>query len=108
MRARGMGANVVVTEIKPTAALKAVLDGFRVMEMDEAAKVGDISITATGMKDIIVGEHPARRPRVYPLAQGRLVNLAAAEGHPSEAVERALRRDGALRVLSCCAWAPRA
>jgi adenosylhomocysteinase len=57
MRARGMGANVIVTEIKPTAALKAILDGFRVMPMDEAAKLGDIFITATGMKDIIVGRH---------------------------------------------------
>ena len=52
-----MGANVIVTEIKPTAALKATLDGFRVMKMDEAAKLGDIFITATGMKDIIVGRH---------------------------------------------------
>ncbi|MGZ3425418.1 MAG: adenosylhomocysteinase, partial [Polyangia bacterium] len=57
MRARGMGANVVCTEIKPTAALKATLEGFRVMPMDEAAKIGDIFITATGMKDIITGKH---------------------------------------------------
>ncbi len=130
MRARGLGANVIVTEIKPTAALKAILDGFRVMEMDEAAKHGDIFITATGMKDVIVGRHfevmkegalvcntghydceinlvelQARskgkreiRPsneeytlkdgrRIYVLAQGRLVNLAAAEGHPSEVMD---------------------
>jgi len=130
MRARGLGANVVVTEIKPTAALKAILDGFRVMPMDEAAKVGDIFITATGMKDIIVGRHfdsmkdgvlvcntghydceinledlAARAKgkreirnaneeyvlkngrRIYVLAQGRLVNLAAAEGHPSEVMD---------------------
>jgi adenosylhomocysteinase len=130
IRASGMGANVVVTEIKPTAALKATLDGFRVMKMDEAAKVGDIFITATGMKDIIVGRHfdgmkdgaivcntghydceinlvdlEARAKgkreiranneeytlkngrRVYVLAQGRLVNLAAAEGHPSEVMD---------------------
>jgi adenosylhomocysteinase len=129
-RARGMGANVIVTEIKPTAALKATLDGFRVMKMDEAARLGDIFITATGMKDIIVGRHfdamkdgalvcntghydceinlvdlearsKARREirhaneeytlkdgrRVYILAQGRLVNLAAAEGHPSEVMD---------------------
>src|SRR5206468_6161803 len=127
IRASGMGANVIVTEIKPTAALKATLDGFRVMKMDDAAKLGDIFITATGMKDIIIGRHfdvmkdgaivcntghydceinlkdlEARskgrrtvRPnceeytlkdgrRIYVLAQGRLVNLAAAEGHPSE------------------------
>ena len=57
MRAKGMGANVVVTEIKPTAALKATLEGYRVMPMDEAAKIGDIFITATGMKDIIIGSH---------------------------------------------------
>src|SRR5258708_1100532 len=56
-RAAGMGANVIVTEVKPTAALKATLDGFRVMKMDEAAKHGDIFITATGMKDVIVGRH---------------------------------------------------
>src|SRR3989440_7556755 len=55
MRARGMGANVIVTEIKPTAALKAILDGFRVREMDEAARPGGHFITATGMKDIITG-----------------------------------------------------
>ena len=57
LRAKGMGANVIVTEVKPTAALKAVLEGMRVMEMDEAAKVGDIFVTATGIKDIIVGRH---------------------------------------------------
>src|SRR5256714_8646635 len=57
LRAKGMGANVVVTEIKPTAALKATLEGYRVMTMDEAAKIGDIFITATGMKDIIIGRH---------------------------------------------------
>jgi adenosylhomocysteinase len=130
MRAAGMGANVIVTEVKPTAALKATLDGFRVMKMDEAAKYGDIFITATGMKDIIVGRHfdvmkegalvcntghydceinlgdlEARAKgkreirssneeyvlkdgrRIYVLAQGRLVNLAAAEGHPSEVMD---------------------
>lgn len=129
-RAAGMGANVVVTEIRPTAALKATLDGFRVMKMDEAAKIGDIFITATGMKDVIVGRHfdsmkdgaivcntghydceinlvdlegrsKGKREiranneeyvlkngrRVYVLAQGRLVNLAAAEGHPSEVMD---------------------
>jgi adenosylhomocysteinase len=130
VRAAGMGANVIVTEIRPTAALKATLDGFRVMKMDEAAKFGDIFITATGMKDVIVGRHfdvmkdgaivcntghydceinlvelDARAKgkreiranneeytlrngrRVYVLAQGRLVNLAAAEGHPSEVMD---------------------
>jgi adenosylhomocysteinase len=130
MRARGMGANVVCTEIKPTAALKATLEGFRVMPMDEAAKIGDIFITATGMKDIITGTHfdsmkdgalvcntghydceinlgdlekraKGKREirkdneeyvmkdgrRIYVLGQGRLINLAAAEGHPSEVMD---------------------
>jgi len=136
MRARGMGANVIITEVKPTAALKARLEGFSVLPMDEAAKLGEIFITATGMKDVIVGRHFDRmrdgaivcntghydcevnlvelrertgvvgevgqmremRPnceeytlkdgrRIYLLAQGRLVNLAAAEGHPSEVMD---------------------
>ncbi len=129
-RARGMGAQVVVTEVHATTALKAVLDGFRVMPMDEAAKIGDVFITATGVRDIIVGRHFETmkdgaiisntghydveinigdleklaknkreiRPnneeyllkdgrRIYLLAQGRLVNLAAAEGHPSEVMD---------------------
>ena len=129
-RARGLGASVVATEIKPTQALKAILEGHRVMPMDQAAKIGDIFITATGMKDVLVGRHfdvmkdgaivcntghydceinlkdlEARskgrrtvRPnceeytlkdgrRIYVLAQGRLVNLAAAEGHPSEVMD---------------------
>lgn len=130
LRAKGMGANVIVTEVKPTAALKATLEGMRVMEMDEAAKVGDVFVTATGIKDIIVKRHfesmkegaivcntghydceinigdletltsnkrtirdnneeytfPDGR-KIYLLAQGRLVNLAAAEGHPSEVMD---------------------
>src|SRR5579871_1465761 len=57
LRAKGMGANVVVTEVKATAALKATLEGFRVMPMDEAARQGDIFVTATGMRDILVGRH---------------------------------------------------
>jgi adenosylhomocysteinase len=130
MRAQGMGANVIITEVKPTAALKATLEGMRVMTMEEAAKVGDIFVTATGMKDVIRGEHfvnmkegaivcntghydvelnlgelaelstDARIIRadnreytlengkkIYVLADGRLVNLAAAEGHPSEVMD---------------------
>ncbi len=129
-RAQGLGANVVVTEVKPTAALKATLEGMRVLPMDEAAKVGDIFITTTGMKDILIKRHfevmkdgaiicntghydceinikdleevsvskKTIRPnceeytmkdgrRIYLLAQGRLVNLAAAEGHPSEVMD---------------------
>ena len=57
MRARGMGANVIITEIDPIPALKALMDGFRVMKMDEAASLGDLFCTATGMKDVIVGRH---------------------------------------------------
>lgn len=130
MRAKGLGANVIITEVKATAALKATLDGMRVMKMDDAAKIGDVFITATGVKDIIVKRHfevmkdgaivcntghydceinladlakvmKARRTvrdnneeyllkngrRIYLLAQGRLVNLAAAEGHPSEVMD---------------------
>jgi adenosylhomocysteinase len=129
-RARGMGARVVVTEIKPTQALKAILDGYEVMPMDEAAKIGDVFCTATGMKDILVERHFAGMKdgavlsntghydceinlveleklakskrevranneeytlkngrRIYVLAKGRLVNLAAAEGHPSEVMD---------------------
>ncbi len=130
MRAAGLGANVIVTEVKPTAALKATLEGHQVMTMDQAAKVGDIFITATGVKDVIVKKHfekmrdgaivcntghydceiniddletlkKSKRTvrdnneeyvledgrKVYLLAQGRLVNLAAAEGHPSEVMD---------------------
>jgi adenosylhomocysteinase len=130
MRAAGLGSNVIATEVKATAALKATLDGHEVMTMDDASAVGDIFITATGMKDVITGEHFAKmrdgaivcntghydceiniedlealsvsmreiRPnceeytmkdgrRIYLLAQGRLVNLAAAEGHPSEVMD---------------------
>lgn len=130
MRAKGLGANVIVTEIKATAALKATLEGYRVMTMDEAAKIGDIFITATGVKDVIVERHfklmrdgaiicntghydceinigdlnkvkkSVREVRadneeytmkdgrrIYLLAKGRLVNLAAAEGHPSEVMD---------------------
>jgi adenosylhomocysteinase len=130
LRAKGLGANVIVTEVKPTAALKATLDGMRVMTMDEAAKIGDIFITATGVKDVIVERHfkamkdgsivcntghydcevnlvdlkkistsvkevradneeyrLKNGKRIYVLAKGRLVNLAAAEGHPSEVMD---------------------
>jgi adenosylhomocysteinase len=130
MRARGMGANVIVTEVKATAALKATLEGCRVMTMEEAAEVGDIFVTATGMKDVIRGRHFVKMKdgavvcntghydvelnlkelaelstdarmvrdsnreytlengkRVFVLADGRLVNLAAAEGHPSEVMD---------------------
>jgi len=130
MRGSGMGANVVATEVKPTAALKATLDGYRVMEMDQAAEVGDIFITATGMKNVIVKRHFEKMKdgaivcntghydceldlkaldsitvskkeirancvkhelkngrSIYVLGEGRLVNLVAAEGHPSEVMD---------------------
>jgi adenosylhomocysteinase len=130
MRARGMGANVVITEINPVSAIEAVMDGFQVMPMAEAAKVGDIFITVTGNKHVIRGEHfdvmkdgamvcnsghfdieidlVALKQRstsvsdvrpsteeykltsgksVVVIGQGRLVNLAAAEGHPSAVMD---------------------
>ncbi len=130
IRAKGLGANVLVTEVNPVAALRATLDGMRVATMDEAAAEGDIFITATGVKDVIVDRHfkamkdgaivcntghydcevnlkhlasmakSSRevRPnndeyvlkggkRIYVLAKGRLVNLASAEGHPSEVMD---------------------
>ena len=57
MRAKGLGANVIVTEVDPIRAIEAVFDGFRVMPMDEAAKIGDVFLTLTGDKDVIVGRH---------------------------------------------------
>jgi adenosylhomocysteinase len=130
MRAQGLGANVVVTEVNPLRALEAVMNGLRVMPMVEAAAVGDIFVTATGDISVIRKEHmkimkdgaivansghfnveinlrdleelsnakKRMRPnleeytlkdgrRIYLLAEGRLVNLAAAEGHPSEVMD---------------------
>jgi len=129
-RAKGMGADVIVTEIDPTKALEAVMDGFRVMSMGEAAKLGDVFVTVTGNKNVISREHfesmkngaivansghfnveidiPAlekmasskRQTRefvdeysmkdgrkVYLLGEGRLINLAAAEGHPASVMD---------------------
>lgn len=57
LRARGMGANVIVTEIDQIKALEAYMDGFKVMKMEEAAKIGDIFVTATGCRDVITEEH---------------------------------------------------
>ena len=130
MRARGMGANVIVTEIDPTKAIEAVMDGYRVMSMNEAAVIGDIFITVTGNKSVIAREHfekmkngailcnsghfnveidlealakisSSRREtrefveefamrdgrRIYVLGEGRLINLAAAEGHPASVMD---------------------
>ena len=130
LRARGMGARVIVTEVDPIKALEAVMDGYEVKPMMEAAKIGDVFITATGNKKVIRREHfevmkdgailanaghfnveiwipdleelavrkRQIRPhvteytlkdgrRLYLLAEGRLVNLVAAEGHPSEVMD---------------------
>ena len=130
LRAKGMGCRVVVTEVDPICALRAMMEGLDVMPMDEAARIGDVFITATGVKDIIVTRHfkvmkegavvcntghydcEVNIPdlaalaksvrevranneeytmedgrRIYLLAKGRLVNLAAAEGHPSEVMD---------------------
>jgi len=130
MRAKGMGANVIITEINPLRALEAAMDGFRVMQIAEAATIGDIFVTTTGDINVIRKEHMQKmkdgailansghfnveinikdleslaiskrgiRPnleeytfkdgrKLYLLAEGRLVNLAAAEGHPSEVMD---------------------
>lgn len=125
MRAKGMGANVMVTEVDPFRALQATLDGYRVMPMSEAAKTGDIFITVTGDKHVIrlehihpmkngavlanaghfdleidvaglntnfkkrkmrefLDEYTVEGKKIYLCGEGRLVNLAVAEGHPSE------------------------
>jgi adenosylhomocysteinase len=130
MRAKGLGADVIVTEINPVRALEAVMDGFRVMTMPEAAKIGDIFVTVTGNKSVLAAEHFERmkdgavmcnsghfnveidipalerlatnkkpaRPfveeyamkdgrRIYLLAEGRLINLSSAEGHPAAVMD---------------------
>lgn len=130
MRARGMGANVIVTEVDPLPALEAVMDGFRVMPMAEAAEIGDIFVTLTGDINVIDRQHFAAmkdgaivansghfnveinipalqemsvdkrlvRPfveqyelrdgrRLHLLGEGRLINLAAAEGHPASVMD---------------------
>ncbi len=130
MRAKGLGADVIVTEINPTRAIEAVMDGFRVMPMLEAAKIGDIFVTVTGNKSVLAAEHfdhmkdgavmcnsghfnveidiPALEKlssskkqaramvdeyvmrdgrKIYLLGDGRLINLAAAEGHPAAVMD---------------------
>ena len=139
MRAKGLGARVIVTEIDPIKAMEAVMDGFRVMSMADAAPIGDIFITVTGCEDVITEEHflkmkdgaiccnaghfdcevsvkqlkkiaesekPARQniqeyqlpggKRIYILAEGRLVNLAAGDGHPAEIMDMSF----AIQALS--------
>lgn len=130
MRARGLGANVVVTEVNPIKALEAVLDGYRVMPMTEAAKIGDVFVTLTGNRHVIDKHHfevmqdgaivsnsghfdlelnlealaalaksrqqirpfmeeftLASGKRILVLGEGRLINLAAAEGHPASVMD---------------------
>ncbi|MGL5082203.1 MAG: adenosylhomocysteinase [Microcoleaceae cyanobacterium] len=140
LRARGMGANVIVTEIEPVRAIEAVMDGFRVMPMAEAASQGDLFITVTGNKHVIRAEHfsvmkdgamvcnsghfdieidlkslgatatevkdvrdftqqykmPSGKSIVV-LGEGRLINLAAAEGHPSAVMDMSF----ANQALAC-------
>jgi adenosylhomocysteinase len=130
LRSRGLGASVIVCETNPTRAIEAVMDGHRVMSMSEAARIGDIFITVTGNKSVLIREHfehmkdgavlcnsghfnveidlPAlekmastkrvTKPmvdeyvmrdgrKVYVLGEGRLINLAAAEGHPASVMD---------------------
>jgi adenosylhomocysteinase len=130
MRAKGLGANVVVTEVDAIRAVEAYMDGFTVLSMAEAAKVGEFFVTVTGNKDVIRGEHIANMKdgailsnaghfdvevnlvelaamsiskrvvrrnieeyvlkdgrKIYVLAEGRLVNLAAGDGHPAEIMD---------------------
>ncbi len=129
-RAKGMGAKVIVTEVNPTRALEAYMDGFQVMTMKEAAKVGDIFVTVTGdesvlrkehfllmkdgsivanaghfnvevdlnsLKEVSLGKRRVKpwieeyklinKKRVFVLGEGRLINLVAAEGHPSSVMD---------------------
>ena len=107
LRARGMGANVVVTEIDPIKAVEAVMDGFRVMPIAAAAAIGDIFVTVTGNRHVIDREHFAVMKdgaivcnsghfdeyrtnggrRINVLGEGRLINLTAAEGHPASVMD---------------------
>ena len=130
MRAKGLGAEVIVTEVDPIKAMEAVMDGFKVMPMNEAAAMGDIFVTVTGCKGVITAEHfglmkegailcnaghfdvevdiaalkkeavssrPARNnimaytlpsgKTLYVIGEGRLVNLAAGDGHPAEIMD---------------------
>ena len=138
MRAKGLGANVIVTEIDPIRAMEAVMDGFKVMTMDDAAPLGDLFITVTGCCDIVCERHframkegaiccnaghfdvevdvatlrkiatetkVARKniegfkvdgKWIYLLGEGRLVNLAAGDGHPAEIMDMSF----AIQALS--------
>ncbi len=145
MRARGLGANVVVTEINPIKAAEAVFDGYQVLPMIKAAEVGDLFVTVTGCNDVIRKEHMERMKsgailsnaghfdvevnkidlsalsksirtvrknieefhlqdgrKIYLLAEGRLVNLAAGDGHPTEIMDLsfAMQALAALHILN--------
>ncbi|MEM0214986.1 MAG: adenosylhomocysteinase [Archaeoglobaceae archaeon] len=139
MRCRGMGANVIVTEVDEVRALEALMDGFTVMDMDSASEIGDVFITATGNRDVVrlehirkmkdgailanaghfnvevdvstlekvarnvrevrknVKEYDLGNKKVYLLAEGRLVNLVAGDGHPIEVMDMSFS-DQALAV----------
>ena len=139
MRAKGLGASVIVTEIYPVKAMEAVMDGFKVMKMEEAAKIGDLFVTVTGCKDVITENsfanlkdgailcnaghfdcevavaklrelatevYEARNNiqgyklpdgrTVFTIGEGRLVNLAAGDGHPAEIMDMSF----AIQALS--------
>jgi len=139
MRAKGMGAKVIVTEVDPVRAIEAVMDGFQVMTMAEAAPLGDYFVTVTGCSGVVTSEHfvkmkdgaiccnaghfdvevdiawlranavesaPARQDimryklsngkNIYVIAEGRLVNLAAGDGHPAEIMDMSF----AIQALS--------
>ena len=139
MRAKGLGAEVIVTEVDPIKAMEAVMDGFKVMKMEQAAVLGDIFVTVTGCDNVITADHflkmkdgaiccnaghfdcevdvaalkqmavevkPARKNiigytlengnKIYIIAEGRLVNLAAGDGHPAEIMDMSF----AIQALS--------
>lgn len=139
MRAKGLGASVIVTEVDPIRAMEAVMDGFKVMKMEEAAAIGDMFVTVTGCKDVITGtsfekmkdgaiccnaghfdcevsvaelEKMAVETRearnniqgyklpdgkwIYVIGEGKLVNLAAGDGHPAEIMDMSF----AIQALS--------
>jgi len=140
LRAKGLGARIVITEVDPLPALQAAMDGFEVMPMPKAAKIGDIFLTATGDKDILTKQHfklmkdgailgnsghfnveidvkqleqsavsnkqvrdslmeytMGNHRKIYLIAEGRLMNLAAAEGHPSAVMDMSF----ADQALTC-------
>lgn len=140
LRAKGLGANVIVTEVNPHRALEAAMDGFRVMKMDDAAPLGDIFVTATGCRDVITRrhfekmkndaivansghfdveynlndlaaisvEHWERKPFIEgyrladgriinSMADGRLVNISAGNGHPADIMDLSF----AIQFMSC-------